>query len=91
MNATGRASNIAGTPKDMLLKGCTAQLMWWYLQVALGAGLVAITVWGVQRIVVPYAAQWYRSWSGKPDKSAAVEDQSQIATVRPGSWTNCST
>ncbi len=50
-------------------------------QVALGAGLVAITFWGVQRVVFPYAAYWFRSWSGKPDKSDKQQEESQIATV----------
>ena len=49
------------------------------LQIALGAGLVAVTVWGVQRVVVPYATSWYRSWTGKPDP--AEQNQAQIATV----------
>lgn len=37
------------------------------MQVALGAGLVAVTAWGVKSLVYPYAVQVYRSWSGKPD------------------------
>lgn len=49
-------------------------------QVALGAGLVAVTFWGVRRMVLPYATQWYRSWIGKPDMSKR-EEQSQIATI----------
>ncbi len=53
----------------------------WQLQVALGAGLVAITFWGVQRVVFPYAAHWLRSWSGKLDKSDKQQEESQIATV----------
>lgn len=48
-------------------------------QIALGAGLVAVTVWGVQRVVVPYATSWYRSWTGKPDP--AEQNQAQIATI----------
>lgn len=50
-------------------------------QVALGAGLVAITFWGVQRVVFPYAAHWLRSWSGKPDKSDKQQEEAQIATI----------
>lgn len=59
----------------------TAEAMQRQSQVALGAGLVAITFWGVQRVVFPYAAHWLRSWSGKPDKSGKQQDESQIATV----------
>ena len=47
----------------------------------MGAGLVAITFWGAQRVVFPYAAHWLRSWSGKLDQSDKQQEESQIATV----------
>ena len=37
------------------------------MQVALGAGIVAVTAWGVKTLVYPYAVHAYRSWTGKPD------------------------
>ena len=70
---------LAQQPWQQALR--TAEAVQWQLQVALGAGLVAITFWGVQRIVFPYAAHWFRSWSGKPDKSDKQQEEAQIATV----------
>ncbi len=72
-------SKLAQEPCQQALR--TAEAVQWQLQVALGAGLVAITFWGVQRVVFPYAAHRLRSWSGKPDKSDKQQQESQIATV----------
>ncbi|KAL3155200.1 hypothetical protein ABBQ32_013140 [Trebouxia sp. C0010 RCD-2024] len=44
-------------------------------QVALGAGLVAVTAWGVKALVFPYAVQAYRSWTGKPDPAAEKQQR----------------
>ena len=46
-----------------------------YVQIALGAGLVAVTAWGVKTLVFPYAAQAYRSWTGKPDPAAEKQQR----------------
>lgn len=70
---------LAQKPWQQALR--TAEAMQRQSQVALGAGLVAITFWGVQRVVFPYAAHWFRSWSGKPDKPDKQQEESQIATV----------
>lgn len=48
---------------------------WCNVQVALGAGLVAVTAWGVKALVYPYAVQAYRSWTGKPDPAAEKQQR----------------
>lgn len=48
------------------------------VQVALGAGLVAVTAWGVKALVFPYAVQAYRSWTGKPDPAAEKQREREL-------------
>lgn len=45
------------------------------MQIALGAGLVAVTAWGVKALVFPYAVQAYRSWTGTPDPVAEKQER----------------
>ena len=55
------------------------------LQVALGAGIVAFTAWGIKSLVVPQAVYWYRTWTGQPDSAVAKQqEQSETAKVQHG-------
>lgn len=52
------------------------------VQVALGAGIVAVTAWGIRSFVVPQAVYWYRSFTGQPGSAMAKQtEQSEAAKV----------